>query len=461
MSSNHQLNTNESHSNKIVVGLDIGTTKIIALVAQKNSNDNSLNILGIGIAESEGINRGVVVNIERTVKAIKNVIEQAEKQSGVKIEEVIVGIAGDHIDSFKTRGIIGISSPNQEISKADVQRLIDETRRVAIPSERKILHVIPQDYVIDGQDGIHEPIGMSGVRLEANVHIVTGLSTAIKNLYTCVERAGIKVRDLVLEPLASSYATLSDEEKEVGVALIDIGGGTTDIAIFEENIIRFTSVFGIAGKQVTDDIRQGLGIISKHAERIKREYGHAFNNSIHKDEIFMIPGINGRNPIEVSKSLLCNIIQPRMEEIFELAYSEILRSGYEKKLGAGIVITGGTTLIRGTEDLAQEVFGKPVKIGMPSGVTYSGLAPEIENPVYSTVVGLALYGLDETEELYTSNHFVTNSNSDEPKKDTLADSVQTKIEDNTNESAVDSKDDKVKDPKKSIWHKSIEFIKNL
>lgn len=386
----------------ITVGLDIGTSKVCALVAS-TGEDGSLEILGIGITESEGLNRGVVVNIERTVKTIKKVIEQAEQQSGVKINEVVVGIAGDHIEAIQTRAIVGISNSNQEVQQSDVDRLLVNARNLKIPAERQIIHVLPQEFIIDGQDGITDPIGMSGVRMEADVHIITGLNTAIKNIHTCVERAGIKVQQVVLEPFASSRAILTQEEKEVGVALIDIGGGTTDIAVFEENVIRFTSIFGIAGKHVTDDVRKCLGIIANQAERVKREFGHCFENGIMKDEIFMIPGISGRPPMEVSKIDLCKIIEPRMEEIFEFAFNELNRSGYLERLGAGVVVTGGTCLLKGTEDLARRVFGMPVKLGIPTGVSYSGLAPEVESPVYSTSVGLALFGLDKenTNEKYT------------------------------------------------------------
>ncbi len=384
-------------TNQISVGLDIGTTKICALIGAPDVKPGTMKILGIGIAESEGLNRGVVVNIDKTVKAIKSVIEQAQQQSGVKVSEVTVGIAGDHIESYQTRGVVSISNSTHEIAQEDVDRLIEDTKKVAIPAERSIIHVIPQDFIIDGQDGIHNPVGMCGVRMEANVHIVTGLTTAINNLYRCVERAGLKVKEVVLEPLASSYSVLSEEEKEVGVALIDIGGGTTDIAIFEENIIRYTSVFAIAGKQVTDDVRKGLGIIHSQAERIKREYGHSFMPSILQDEVFMIPGIGGRSPMEVSKSSLCHILQARMEEIFEFANAEIRRSGYASRLGAGVVITGGATLLKGTDELAQEMFGLPVKVGIPAGISYTGLAPEVESPIYSTSVGLALYGLRDME----------------------------------------------------------------
>ncbi len=390
---------------KVTAGLDIGTSKVCSIIATAGELPGSLNILGIGITESEGLNRGVVVNIEKTVKSIQKVIEQAEQQAGIKVDDVVVGIAGDHVESFQTKGIIGISNPNKEITSQDVERVLEESRNIKIPSERKILHVMPQEFIIDGQDGITDPVGMSGVRLEANVHVVTGLVTALQNIDRCVERINLEVRDIVLEPLASSYAVLDPEEKEVGVALIDIGGGTSDIAIFEEGIIRFTSVFGIAGKQLTDDIRKGLGVIASQAERVKREYGHAYMNSIHKDEVFMIPGIGGRKPMEVTKSYLCRIIQPRMEELLEFAYSEIKRSGYAGSLGSGVVITGGSALIRGVEELATEIFNMPVKIGMPKGLSYSGLVPEIESPVYSTAVGLALFGIDSNENMKNFHKF--------------------------------------------------------
>ncbi|MCX6153117.1 MAG: cell division protein FtsA [Candidatus Kapabacteria bacterium] len=391
----HELNGSTLQlKNQIAVGLDIGTTKVCALVAAPDYLPNTMRILGLGIAESEGLNRGVVVNIDKTVKTIENVIAQAEQQSGVKITDVVVGIAGDHVESFQTHSIVSNSNPTKEISQSEVDRLIEEAGKIVIPADRKIMHLIPQDYIIDGQDGITDPVGMSGVRMEANVHVVTGLITAIQNIYKCVERNGLVVRDIMLEPLASSYSVLTEEEKEVGVALIDIGGGTTDIAIFEENIIRYTSVFGIGGRQVTSDIRQLLGIIASQAEKIKRDYGHAYLESILDDEIFMIPGIGGRQPMEVSKSQLCQIIQPRMEEIFQFALAEIRRSGYAHRLGAGVVVTGGTSLLRGTEELANIIFGLPVKIGIPSGISYSGLAPEIESPVYATAVGLTLHHLN-------------------------------------------------------------------
>jgi len=302
---------------KVIVGLDIGTTKVCAIVAAISLNEpHTMTILGVGTVPAEGLSRGVVTNIEKTVRSIERAVSEAEAQSGVKIREVVVGIAGDHIQSFQSRGVVTISNQDRQIGQEDINRLIEDTRRVHLPSDRKILHVIPQEFIVDGQDGIYEPIGMSGVRLEASVHIINGLVTAVQNIYNCVERAGLRVHDIVLEPLASSYAVLDDEEKEVGVALVDIGGGTTDIAVFEEKTIRHTAVIGIAGQKVTDDIRKGLQILGDQAERLKREYGCSVVSHILRDEIIQLPGLSGRKPRQIERSLLARIIQPRMEEAF-------------------------------------------------------------------------------------------------------------------------------------------------
>lgn len=394
---NENIKTNNPKSD-VIASLDIGTSKICVVICAQDDKPRSLKILGIGITESEGVKGGVIVNIEKAVTAIKKAIQQAEQQSGIKIKEVVIGIAGDHIESTQTRCIVAITNPNEEITYSDVERLLEDAKKISLPMERKIIHVIPQDYIIDGQDGIQDPIGMSGVRMEANVHIVTGLATAIQNIYKSAERLNIQVKDIVLQSIASSCAVLSEEEKEVGVALIDIGGGTSDIAIYEDNILRWTSTFSVAGKHVTDDIRYGLGVILSQAERVKKEYGHACISSISSDEVFMIPGISGRKPLELTKSILCQIIEPRMEEIFEIAYNAIRKSGYSNKLGAGIVLTGGSSLLKGTDELASQVFGMPVKIGIPAGFIYTGLGPEIENPIYSTAVGLALYSIKESSD---------------------------------------------------------------
>ena len=375
----------------IIVGLDIGTTKVCAVVASTDEQGRII-ILGLGRSPSEGMMRGVVTNIDKTIRSITTAIAEAQSQSGVAIESVIVGIAGDHIQSFQSRGVISISGPEHEVNQADIDRLIEDTKRIALPSDRKIIHVIPQEFIIDGQDGVYDPLGMSGIRMEANVHIITGLVSAAQNIYKCVQRAGLEVSDMVLEPLASSYAVLDDEEKEVGVVLLDVGGGTTDLAVFEERTIRHTAVIGIAGKKVTDDIRKGLGINSEQAERIKQEEGWAYVPSVVDNSPIVLPGVGGRSPIEIDRRLLAQIIQPRMEEIFEIAALEIKRSGYSKHLSAGVVLTGGGALIRGTADLARDVLGMPVKIGFPTGFA-GGLVREIENPAYSTAVGLVLHGL--------------------------------------------------------------------
>jgi len=375
----------------MIVGLDIGTTKVCAVVASSDEN-GKINILGVGRSPSDGMMRGVVTHIEKTIRSISNAVSEAQSQSGVVIKSVVVGIAGDHIQSFQSRGVIGISGPDHEVTQADIDRLIEDTKRVALPSDRKIIHVIPQEFIIDGQDGVYDPLGMSGVRMEANVHIITGLVSAAQNIYKCVQRAGLEVSDMVLEPLASSYAVLDDEEKEVGIALLDVGGGTTDLAVFEERTIRHTAVIGIAGKKVTDDIRKGLGILNDQAEKLKRDHGFAYVPAVVDDGAIVLPGVGGRSPIEIDKRLLAQIIQPRMEEIFEIAALEIKRSGYSKHLSGGVVLTGGGALIKGTSDLAREVLGMPVKIGIPSGFS-GGLVREIENPAYSTAVGLVYHGL--------------------------------------------------------------------
>lgn len=375
---------------EIVVGLDIGTTKICAVVAAEDDLEG-INILGVGIAESDGLNRGVVVNIDKTVAAIQEAVEKAERAAGVTVHNVIVGIAGDHVQSFQSRGVI-TTHRDGVITQQDVQRLLEDTTHVAMPADREILHVLPQEYIVDGQDGVVDPVGMSGVRLEANVHIVTGLVSAARNIYRCVEKAGYNVSDIVLEPLASSYSVLHSDEKEVGVALIDIGGGTTDIAVFEDNTIRHTGVIAVAGNKVTDDIRKGLGLMKDQAEQLKHQFGVALVDVSQPDEMITIPGIGGRTEKSISRSALSQIIQPRLEEILEIAGIEIKRSGYARHLGTGVVITGGGSLIPGTAQLAAEVLGVEARVGTPTGLG-GGMVQEVSDPKYATAVGLVLYGL--------------------------------------------------------------------
>ncbi|SHK31330.1 cell division protein FtsA [Rhodothermus profundi] len=376
---------------RIVVGVDIGTTKVCAVVASADEM-NRVNILGVGVAESDGLNRGVVVNIDKTVASLQAALEEAERAAGVQVRQVIVGIAGDHIQSFQSRGVITISNRDGEITRRDVERLLEDTTHVALPADREILHVIPQEFIVDGQDGVADPVGMSGVRLEANVHIITGLVSAAKNVYRCVEKAGYEVADLVLEPLASSFAVLHPDEKEIGVALIDIGGGTTDIAVFEDNTIRHTGVIAVAGNKVTDDLRKGLGIMRDQAERLKCRFGVAMVDLIEEDEEITIPGIGGRPEKRISRSTLAQIIQPRMEEILEIAAIEIKRSGYARHLAAGVVLTGGGALIPGTAELAADVLGMEARIGSPMGLS-GGMVAEVSDPKFATAVGLVLYGL--------------------------------------------------------------------
>jgi cell division protein FtsA len=397
---------------EIIVGLDIGTTKVCTVVASMDEL-GKFNILGVGRSPSDGLTRGVVTNIDKTVRSIQSAVSEAEARSGIKIQSVIVGIAGDHIQSFQSRGVIAISGMENEITQADVNRLIEDTKRVALPSDRRIIHVMPQEFIIDGQDGVSDPVGMSGVRLEANVHIITGLVTAAQNIYKCVQRAGLHIGDMVLEPLASSYAVLDEEEKEVGIAMLDVGGGTTDLAVFEDRTIRYTAVIPIAGSQVTNDIRKGLGVLTEQAEKLKCQYGFAYLPGVLDDDPITIPGIGGRPPLEIDKKLLAQIIQPRMEEIFEIAAMEIKRSGYARHLSAGVVLTGGGSLIKGAADLAREVLGLPVKIGIPGGFS-AGLVKEIENPIYSTCVGLVLHGLKHKEK--TPLNFAEGKKSESIKK---------------------------------------------
>ncbi len=376
---------------RIVVGLDIGTTKVCAIVASINELQQ-INILGVGRAPSDGLNRGVVVNIDRTVNAIRTAIEQAQLASGIEVRSVNVGIAGDHIRSLRSKGVITINNRDNEITSKDVERLLEDCQRIMLPNDQQIIHVIPQEFIVDGQDGINDPVGMSGMRMEAEVHIITGLVSAAKNIYRCVEKAGYEVADVILEPLASSYAVLDDEEKEAGVVLVDIGGGTTDVAVFQDNTIRHTAVVAIAGQKVTDDIRIGLSVLEDQAVKLKHDHGVAFADLIEEDDVITVPGIAGRPPKEIKKSILAQIIQARVEEILEIVAIEIKRSGYSSSLSAGVVFTGGGSLIKGICPLANEVLGMDAKIGVPRGLS-GGLVNEVNNPIYATAVGLVLHAL--------------------------------------------------------------------
>lgn len=379
-----------SEQENIMVGLDIGTTKICAIVA--SIEYGRINILGVGKSTSDGLNRGVVVNIDKTVNAIKDAIGQAELASGIKVNSVNVGVAGDHIRSMRSKGVITINNRDNEITARDVERLLEDCQRIMLPTDQQILHVIPQEFVVDGQDGISDPVGMSGMRMEAEVHIITGLVSATKNIYRCVERAGYEVTDIILEPLASSYSVLDEEEKEAGVVLVDIGGGTTDVAIFQDNTIRHTAVIAIAGQKVTDDIRLGLSVLDDQAELLKMKNGESYADMIDNDEVITVPGIAGRPPKEITRSILAKIIQARMEEILEIVGIEIKRSGYSESLSAGVVLTGGGALIKNICPLANEILGMDAKIGVPLGLT-GGLVEEVNSPIYATGVGLVVHAL--------------------------------------------------------------------
>ncbi|RMH74192.1 MAG: cell division protein FtsA [Gemmatimonadetes bacterium] len=379
-----------------IVGLDIGTTKIGAIIAEVDS-DGQLNVVGVGKSPSHGLRRGVVVNLEKTVQSITTAVEEAELMAGVEVHSVYAGIAGDHIRSINSRGVIAVSRQDNEITKTDIVRVIDAAKAVAIPMDREIIHVLPQEFIVDDQGGITDPVGMSGVRLEAEVHIVTGAVTSAQNIYKAVRRAGLEVSDIVLEPLASSYAVLDDDEKELGVALLDIGGGTADVAIFHGGSIRHTAVIGLGGDNVTQDISVGLRTPLARAEELKKQHGCALKDLVDESEMIMVPGVGGREPREVPRLYLADIIEARMEEIFHLTLREIRKTDYADLLNAGLVITGGASTIEGAPELAEQVFHCPVKRGIPRGV--GGLSESVSEPMYATGVGLVLYGRQFQNEL--------------------------------------------------------------
>lgn len=380
------------NEDNIIVGLDVGTTKICTIVAQVRS-DGRLNILGVGKAPSTGLSRGMVVNPGKTLESIRASLKEAEERSGFDIKSVTVGIAGPHIRCIQSEGIVAISHPDRIITEDDIERLYESAKSLKLSKDEKIIDVIPQEFIIDSKDGIFDlPIGMFGLRMEAKVNILTGLVSQIDDLSSCVQTVGVEIDDIVLEPLASSYAVLNDSEKKVGVAMIDIGGGTTDIAVFKKGVIKHTAGIGIAGSQVTNDISETLGIEEKEAERIKKEYGYALISEIINDDVITIQGIKGRKPLKIEKSIIARIIQARMEELFVLAGQEIKRSGIESYLPAGVVITGGGSLLRGTKELATQVLGSEVNLGVPMDIG-GGLIKEVESPIYATGIGLILHRL--------------------------------------------------------------------
>lgn len=382
-------------ASELVVGLDLGTTKIAAIVGRKNEF-GKVEILGVGRSESLGVNRGVVVNIEQTVASIKTAIAIAADKANVDIGEVIVGIAGQHIKSMQHRGMITRQSLDDEVNQKDIDNLIDNMHRLVMSPGEEIIHVIPQEYIIDSESGIKNPIGHAGIRLEGNFHIITGQVSAVKNIFKCVDRAGLKTVDLHLEPLASADAVLSDEEKEAGVVLVDIGGGTTDVAIFYDGIIRHTAVIPFGGNIITDDIKEGCGIIKTQAEQLKVKFGSALSQENQENEIISIPGLRGRPHKEISVKYLAQIIQARMEEILEFVLFEIKSSGYERKLAAGIVVTGGGSLLKHLPQLVMLTTGLDCRIGTPNE-HLAGNEDELKNPLFATGVGLVMKGIEKYE----------------------------------------------------------------
>jgi len=374
---------------QLIVGLDVGTSKVVALVGEIAA-DHSIEIIGIGSQPSRGLKRGVVVNIEATVQSIQRAVEEAALMAGCEIHSVYAGIAGSHVRSLNSHGVVAIR--DREVQLADVDHVIDAAKAVAIPADQKILHVLPQEFIIDGQEGIRDPVGMCGVRLEAKVHIVTGAVSAAQNIEKCIERCGLAVDDIVLEQLASSHAVLTEDEKDLGVCLVDIGGGTTDIAVFSQGAIRHTAVLPVAGDHVTNDIAVSLRTPTPHAEELKLRYACALSQLAKTDETIEVPSVGERPARRLPRQSLAAIVEPRYIELFELIQQELHRSGFEDVIAAGIVLTGGSAKMEGAVELAEEVFRLPVRLGMPSGVR--GLAAVTSNPIHSTGVGLLLYARD-------------------------------------------------------------------
>jgi cell division protein FtsA len=370
----------------IIVGLDIGTTKICAIVGEKTRD--GVEIIGIGTHPSKGLRKGVVVNIESTVESIKKAVEEAELMAGCEINKVYCGIAGGHIKAFNSHGVIAIK--NREITQADIDRVIEAAQAVVIPPDREVIHVIPQEYIVDDQEGIQEPLGMIGIRLEVKVHIVTAAVTSAQNIVKCANKAGLDVSDIALQQIASSEAVLNPDEKEIGVVLVDIGGGTTDIALYHGGTIKYTTVISLGGNQVTGDISVGLRTTANEAEKLKREYGCAMTAMVSRDDTLEVQSVGGHKARSVSRYMLCEIVEPRIEEIFQLVKREIVKSGYESFISSGVVLTGGTAAMDGITELAEQVFNLPVRRGLPIGIT--GLVDVVKGPMYSTGVGLVLYG---------------------------------------------------------------------
>jgi len=409
---------------EIVVGLDIGTTKIACLVGRKVEH-GKIEILGVGKAPSLGVTRGVVSNIEKTVQSIRAAVEEAEAKSGVEVNVVNVGIAGQHIKSLQHRGMITRDSIEEEISQKDVDELIEDMYKLVMMPGEEIIHVLPQEYIVDRQPGIKDPIGMSGVQLEANFHIITGQIAAAKNIFKCVNKAGLEVAELILEPLASSAAVISDEEKEAGIALVDIGGGTTDIAIFHDGIIRHTAVIPFGGNVITEDIKEGCTIMHRQAELLKTKFGAALTQNSQENEIVCIPGLRGRDPKEISVKNLSNIISARMSEIIEHIYFEIKNSGFEKKLIGGIVVTGGGSQLKHINQLIEFTSGMDSRIGYPNEHLSPNTNINITSPLFATGVGLVSKGFEQFELLKARNEKISTRMHSEKHRGSFFEKIKT------------------------------------
>ena len=377
---------------ELIVGLDIGTTKVCVIVAEPT--EDGVDIVGIGTHPSRGLRRGVVVDIDATVESIKRAVEEAELMADCEISAVYAGIAGSHIRAFNSHGVVAVK--DREVAPGDVKRVVDAAKAVSIPMDREVIHVIPKEFVIDDQDGIREPLGMSGVRLEAQIHIVTAAVTSAQNIVKCANKAGLNVMDIVLEPLASAEACLAEDERELGVCLIDIGGGTTDVAVYSEGSIVHTSVLGLGGSHVSNDIAVGLRTPFDEAERVKKKFGVASARFLGSDDVISVPSVGGRRPREVSRKLLCEIIEPRVDEILTLARQSLVKEGLEDRIPSGVVMTGGCSALEGVPDLAEEIFETPVRRGIPTRV--GGLQDVVRGPMYSTGVGLVLFGASQDRE---------------------------------------------------------------
>jgi len=382
--------------NGYIVGLDIGSKKVAAIIGEVNE-DKKIEIIGIGNSVSRGLRKGVVVNLDSTVDAIKKAQEEAELMAGVEIDSAFVGISGAHIKSFNSRGVIAISGKNRKVSREDIRRVIEQSKAVSIPPDREIIHIIPQEFIVDDQDGIEDPLGMNGIKLEVNVHIVTGAMASVQNLRTCITRAGIEIEQVILNQRATSMATLTPDEMELGVGLIDIGGGTTEVAIFERRSLWYTSIIPLGGDNFTNDIAVGLRTPIPEAEKIKKKYGCAVGPMKDEQETIEVPSVGGGKKVRIlNRHLLADIIHPRAEEIFQLVDNDIKRMGYEKSLNSGIVLTGGTAMLDGLEEVAEEIFDLPVRRGDAGGV--GGLADRVSTPDYATTVGLIHYGYEHWKE---------------------------------------------------------------